>query len=81
DLATISVQLRPFAPAVEEPSQPGWAAQAWQDAWDVSKEALQAMGTVGIVAGVVLAWLAVPGLAIAVAWRLLGPRRPRGGEA
>ena len=34
-----------------------------------------------IVGGVVLAWIAVPGLAVLVVWRLFGPRRPRGGEA
>lgn len=81
DLATIVVQLRPPLPVVEEPSQPGWAQEVWEDAWDASTEAMQALGTAAIVSGVVLAWLAVPALAIAIAWRLFGPRRPRGGEA
>lgn len=81
DLATIVVQLRPLALAVEQPSQPGWAQRVWQDAWETSEDALQALGTVAIVGGVVLAWLAVPALGIVVAWRLFGPRRQRSGEA
>ncbi len=81
DLATISVQLQPFAAAAAEPSAPGWAEQAWDQAWEASSAALEAMGTAAIVAGVVLAWLAVPGLAIVVAWRLLGLRGQRKGEA
>ncbi len=75
ELATITVQLAPPPPAAEEPvSEAGWAREAWENAWEASQETLQALGTVGIVAGVVLAWLAVPLLAIAIAWRLLGPR-------
>jgi len=89
DLATIVVQLRPLALVVEEPSEPGWAQQVWEDAWDTSKDALQAMGTAAIVGGVVLAWLAVPALAISIGWRVFGPlrqaqggpRRPPSGEA
>ncbi len=77
DLATILVQLRPPAPVVEEPSQPGWAQEVWEGAWDTSKDAMQALGTAAIVIGVVLAWLAVPALVIAVVWRLFG-RRPSG---
>ncbi len=81
DLATILVQLRPPAPVVEEPSQPGWAQEVWEGAWDTSKDAMQALGTAAIVIGVVLAWLAIPALAVAVVWRLFWPRRQRGGEA
>lgn len=81
DLATIVVQLNPPALVVEAPSEAGWAQQAWDDAWETSTDVLQALGTAGIVVGVVLAWLAVPALAIAIAWRLLGPRRQRSGEA
>lgn len=80
DLATITVELRPLA-AVETPQETGWAQQAWEDAWQTSEDALQALGTAAIVVGVVLAWLAVPALAIAIGWRTFGPRRPRGGEA
>jgi hypothetical protein len=80
DLASITVQLRPLA-AVETPQETDWAQQAWEDAWQTSEDALQALGTAAIVVGVVLAWLAVPALAIAIGWRLFGPRRPRGGEA
>jgi hypothetical protein len=81
DLATIMVQLQPLALMAEEPSEPGWAQQVWEDAWETSEGALQAMGTAAIVGGVVLAWLAVPALAIAIGWRLFGPRRERKGEA
>lgn len=79
EMATIVVQLRP-AGAVE-PSEPGWAQQAWEDAWQRSQDTMEAMGTVAIVGGVVLAWLAVPALALALGWRLLRPRRPSSGEA
>ena len=79
DLATITAQLRPFVPAVEPPAEQGWAEEAAQAAWERSQEAMQVLGTVAIVSGVVLAWLAVPGLALVVGWRLLG--RPRRGEA
>jgi hypothetical protein len=81
DLATVVVQLSPPPVAPEEPGQPGWAQEAWENAWEESKEALETMGTVAIVSGVVLVWLAVPATAIAIAWRVLGPGRPRGGEA
>ena len=79
DLATIIVQLRP--PLVVEAGEAGWAREAWENAWEGSQEVLEAMGTAAIVGGVVLAWIAVPGLAVLVVWRLFGPRRPRGGEA
>ncbi len=44
-----------------------------------------ALGTVAIVGGVVLAWLAIPALVALAAWRrfgsrLFGPRPPRGDE-
>lgn len=80
DLATIVVQLRPLV-VTEEPSEPGWAQSAWEDAWGTSQDAMQALGTAAIVVGVVLAWLAVPAMAIGIGWRLFGPRRERKGEA
>jgi hypothetical protein len=81
DLATIVVQLQPLSLVAEEPSESGWAQQVWDDAWETSEEALQAMGTAAIVGGVVLAWLAAPALAIAIGWRVFGSRRERRGEA
>ncbi len=81
DLATITVQLRPYLAVEEQPSEPGWAQEVAEGAWETSQDVMQALATVGIVGGVVLAWLAVPGLAIAIGWRLLGPRRERKGEA
>ena len=75
DLATISVQLRLPAPASVQETQANWAQRAWNDAWDASKEAMRVMGTAGIVAGVVLAWILAPaGLALA-GWRIFGGRR------
>ena len=82
DLATITVQLTlPVAPAEEPDGGQGWAAEAWDAAWEGSQDAMVALGTVGIVGGVVLAWLAIPALVALAAWRLFGPRPPRGGEA
>ncbi len=87
DLATMTVQLTlPVAPAEEPDGGQGWAAEAWDAAWEGSQDAMVALGTVGIVGGVVLAWLAIPALVVLAAWRLFGwrlfgPRRSDGGEA
>ncbi len=82
DLATITVQLTlPVTPAEEPDGEQGWAAEAWDAAWEGSQDAMVALGTVGIVGGVVLAWLAIPALVALAAWRLFGPRRSGGGEA
>ncbi len=87
DLATITVQLTlPVVSAEEPDGGQGWAAEAWDAAWEGSQDAMVALGTVGIVGGVVLVWLAIPALVVLAAWRLFGwrlfgPRPPRGGEA
>ncbi|MCH8919983.1 MAG: DUF4349 domain-containing protein [Chloroflexi bacterium] len=82
DLATITVQLTlPVAPAEEPDGGQGWAAEAWDVAWEGSQDAMVALGTMAIVGGVVLAWLAIPALVALAAWRLFGPRRSGGGEA
>ncbi|MBI2913478.1 MAG: DUF4349 domain-containing protein [Chloroflexi bacterium] len=85
DMATITVQLSPPLPVIEEEPQtvtePGWAEEAWENAWEASEDALKALGTAGIVMGVVLVWLAVPAIALAVGRRLLSPRREHKGEA
>jgi len=82
DLATITVQLTLPPVAAEEPDGgQGWAAEAWDAAWEGSQDAVVVLGTVAIVGGVVLAWLAIPALVALVAWRLFGPRRSGGGEA
>ncbi len=76
DLATITVELAPpVAPAQEPAGEQGWAQEAWENAWEASQDALEVMGTAAITAGVVLAWLAVPGLALLLGWRLLGPKK------
>lgn len=80
DLATITVQLAAFVPPAEEPGdEQGWAAEAWDAAWEGSQTAAVVLGTMAIVGGVVLAWLAVPALVIIIVWRRFGSRlsRPR----
>jgi hypothetical protein len=77
DLATITVQLSATVPPAEEPDdEQGWVAKAWDAAWDGSQTAAEVLGTVAIVGGVVLAWLAVPALVItiviAIAWWRFG---------
>jgi hypothetical protein len=75
DLATITVQLAAFVPPGEETGgEQGWAAEAWDVAWEGSQTAAVVLGTVAIVGGVVLLWLAVPALVIAIAWRRFGWR-------
>jgi hypothetical protein len=95
DLATITVRLAlPATPAGEPDGGRGWAAEAWDAAWDGSQDAMVVLGTVAIVGGVALVWLVIVGLAALIAWRLIGwrlwgpvrqaveeVRRPRGGEA
>jgi hypothetical protein len=87
DLATITVQLTLPVPLAEEPDgDQGWAAEAWDAAWEASQDAGVVLGSIAIVGGVVLAWLAIPALVVLAAWRLFGgrlfgPRPPSGGEA
>lgn len=77
DMATITVNLAPpVTPAGEQPAARGWARQAWDDAWALSGDILKVAGTVAITAGVVIIWLGIPlALVLALAWRLMGPRR------
>jgi hypothetical protein len=82
DLATITVRLTLPAAVGEEPDGgKGWAEEAWDAAWEGSEDALVALGTIAIVGGVALVWLAVPALVGLAAWRRFGSRRPSGGEA
>lgn len=87
DLATITVQLATFVPLAEEAGgDQGWAAEAWDGAWEGSQDAVVVLGTVAIVGGVVLAWLAVPAVVVLIAWRRFGwrlfrPRQPPSEEA
>jgi len=84
NMATITVELAAFVP--QEPGgEQGWAANAWGVAWEGSQTAAVVLGSVAIVGGVVLAWLAVPALVIAVIWWWLAktlsrPRQPPRGE-
>ena len=82
DLATITVRLTLPAAVGEEPDGgKGWAEEAWDAAWEGSEDALVALGTIAIVGGVALVWLAVPALVGLAAWRRFGSRRPSGDEA
>lgn len=83
DMATITVNLA-LPPVIAEQAQvqePGWAQEAWDNAWDASRDVLRSLGTAGITAAVVAAWLIVPGLFLLVGWRLFGGRRPSGDAA
>lgn len=84
DLATITVRLdlppvEGETPVAEETS--GWAEEAWDEAWATSQDALEIVGTAGIVAGVTLIWLAIPGAVILTGWRLFGQKRTDKGTA
>lgn len=79
DMATITVSISPPPLPEKAGTQPGWARQAWDDAWETSSEILRQIGVVAITAGVVLMWLGVPALILlGLGWRLWGGRRTRG---
>ncbi len=73
DFATITVQLS-LPPAIAQADNQSWAGEAWEASWETSKDAMVALGTVAIVGGVFLAWLAVPATALFVMWRVFGRR-------
>ena len=75
-MATITVELAAFVPQ-EAGGEQGWAADAWDAAWEGSQTAAVVLGSVAIVGGVVLAWLAVPALVIAILWWRFGRRLSR----
>jgi Domain of unknown function (DUF4349) len=74
DFATITARLS-LPPAIAQGGDnQNWAEEAWQASWQTSQDAMVALGTVAIVSGVLLAWLAVPALVLFVVWRLFGRR-------
>jgi len=75
-MATITVELEEFVAGAASDDQ-GWAADAWDAAWEGSQTATVVLGSVAIVGGVVLAWLAVPALAIVAVWWRFGKRISR----
>jgi hypothetical protein len=86
DLATITAQLDiPPLPAEEAKTQTaenrGWAEEAWEDAWETSKDALETIGAASIIAGVILVWVVIPGTGLLLAWRLFAPKRREEPEA
>lgn len=81
DLATITVEIVPPLASSGQAAvqQPGWAEEAWENAWSASQEVMRAMGVAAITGGVILAWLIIPATVLIVAWRMLGGRK--GGES
>ena len=75
DFATITVRLS-LPPAIAEAKgdNQNWVEEAWSASWETSQDALVVLGTVAIVSGVFLAWMAVPALALFVLWRIFGRR-------
>ena len=83
ELATITIQLSLPAAAVGGGGK-NWAQKAWDVAWEGSQETAKALGSIAIVGGVALLWLAIPALVGFAAWRRFGwrlPRPPQGGAA
>src|SRR3990172_315943 len=83
DLATITIQLSLPAAAVGGGGE-NWVQKAWDVAWEGSQETAKALGSIAIVGGVALLWLAIPALVGFAAWRRFGwrlPRPPPGGAA
>lgn len=80
ELATITIDVALPPLAVEEPktaTQPSWAREAWDDAWQASEEALETLGVAAITAGVILVWILVPGSALLAGWWVIGNLRAR----
>ena len=86
DLATITINLAlPPLPVtateltqeVAAEEEPGWARQAWDDAWQASSEVLEAAGTAAITVGVILLWALPPMLLLLLAWRVFYARKPK----
>ena len=83
DLATITIQLSLPAAAVGGGGK-NWVQKAWDVAWEGSLETAKALGSIVIVGGVALLWLAIPALVGFAAWRRFGwrlPRPPQSGAA
>lgn len=84
DLATIDVDIV-LPPVVVEiqpvPTEPGWAQEAWDNAWEKSQQILEAMGTVAITTGVVLVWILVPAILLGMGWRVVTAIGRRGSTA
>jgi len=75
-MATITVELAAFVPQ-ERGGDQGWAANAWDVAWEGSQITVVVLGSTAIVGAMVLAWLAIPALVIAFVWWRFGKRLSR----
>ena len=71
-MATITVELAAFVPAVAPERGQSWAANAWDVAWEGSQVTVVVLGSAAIVGGMVLAWLAIPALVVAFVWWRFG---------
>jgi hypothetical protein len=75
DFATITVRLSlPLAAAKASGDNQNWVEEAWSWSVEASQNAMVVLGTVAIVGGVLLAWMAVPALVLFVIWRVFGRR-------
>jgi hypothetical protein len=74
ELATITVQLSVPAAGGQTDGGQNWAQEAWDAAWEASEDAAVALGSVAIVGGVLLLWLAIPAFVVFVVWRRFGSR-------
>ncbi|MEO7667072.1 MAG: DUF4349 domain-containing protein, partial [Dehalococcoidia bacterium] len=73
DLATIdiNISLPPLVVEIEPvEAEPGWAEEAWDNAWEKSQQVLEAAGVVAITAGIVLVWILVPAILLGIGWRV-----------
>ncbi|MCH7616242.1 MAG: DUF4349 domain-containing protein [Chloroflexi bacterium] len=83
-MATITTFLS-LPPIVVLPVEPepelSWAAEAWENAWNASEDALETLGVAAITGGVVLVWLLIPGALVLGGWWVVTSRRRTGDTA
>ncbi|HEY5641138.1 MAG TPA: DUF4349 domain-containing protein [Dehalococcoidia bacterium] len=81
-MATITAHLSP-PPLIVSPIEPdpekSWAEEAWENAWNASEDALEALGVAAITGGVVMVWLLIPGALLLGGWWVFSSRRGTGG--
>ncbi len=65
--------------AVQPEPEPSWAEEAWENAWNASEDALEALGVAAITGGVVMVWLLIPGALLLGGWWVFSSRRGTGG--
>lgn len=63
---------------VDPEAEQSWATEAWENAWNTSEDALEALGVAAITGGVVLVWLVIPGALLLGGWWVFSSRRGAG---